>query len=294
MKKRLAIFAHFDRDNIVDDYVIYYLSKLHEFDCDTVFVSTSDLPLSEQNKIRQYCVAIIIKENVGYDFMSYKTGLLSSCVRYKDYDELILCNDSVYGPLFGLSEAFNAFDASPCDFWGITKSKEIAPHIQSYFLVFKKSVILSSALEDFFSTVSTLNSKTEIIERYEIGLTAFLRRRNFKYGSCVRRANLARRVKYFLCTIKSVNHVDNGHIPAIRAFARSVKRYFISIVIENSVNYTFLYWDYVLSSNAPFIKIALLRRQAEQASLDKQGLRLINSVSDYPVSLIIAHLRRTK
>ena len=41
--KRLAIFAHYDKDNIIDDYVIYYLKELKKSFETIIFVSYTDL-----------------------------------------------------------------------------------------------------------------------------------------------------------------------------------------------------------------------------------------------------------
>ena len=37
--KRAAVFAHYDKDKIIDDYVIYYLKSLKEIFDNIVFVS---------------------------------------------------------------------------------------------------------------------------------------------------------------------------------------------------------------------------------------------------------------
>ena len=29
--KRLAIFAHFDKNNVIDDYVVYYVNQLKKY-----------------------------------------------------------------------------------------------------------------------------------------------------------------------------------------------------------------------------------------------------------------------
>ena len=51
--KRLCVFAHWDRDNIIDDYVIYYLKALKQVVSTLVFVSDCDLPLKELEKLQK-------------------------------------------------------------------------------------------------------------------------------------------------------------------------------------------------------------------------------------------------
>ncbi len=298
----MAVFAHFDIDDVVDDYVVFYLQQLSVLCCDIVFVSTSNLSDTEKDKISKYCITIICKENSGYDFMSYKVGLFSSGIDYTNYDELLLCNDSVYGPLFDLSAVFSEMEKNTCDFWGITQNKEIKPHLQSYFLVFSKSVISSGAITDFFSDLHGLDNKREIIQKYEIGLTSFLYERNFKFRSFIESASFLKRLTCFSNTIYHLNHSPINRkqwrisraAKIIRNKVRNIKKYFLSIVIHNSINYTFFYWDYSLAQKSPFMKIALLRPRSQLVTSDSAVIRKIESCTDYPIDIILNHLQRTR
>jgi lipopolysaccharide biosynthesis protein len=54
VKKILAVFSHYDVDNIIDDYVVYYLLKLKEVVTDIIFVSTSMIGNSDKEKNFRY------------------------------------------------------------------------------------------------------------------------------------------------------------------------------------------------------------------------------------------------
>jgi len=85
-KKRLCIFAHYDRDNIIDEYVIHFLRNINAIDCEILFVSTSEsLQTDSVEKIKDFCVRIIIRKNISYDFGSWKTGLdsIDNIAQYK-------------------------------------------------------------------------------------------------------------------------------------------------------------------------------------------------------------------
>ena len=49
--KRVVIFAHYDKDNIVDDYVIYYLKALKEVASEIIFVSCNPILNNMTNTI---------------------------------------------------------------------------------------------------------------------------------------------------------------------------------------------------------------------------------------------------
>lgn len=182
--KRTVVFAHYDKDNIVDDYVIYYLKALKEICSCIIFVSCN--PIKNKDCLEGIADYIIDDKHNEYDFGSYKRGFFYLKENNLDTDELIFANDSCYGPVSPLQSVFEKM--SDCDFWGITKNKFgiknkkhcIRPHLQSYFLVFKKSVINSQCFYEFISSIKQETSKFDVITNYEIGLSEFLEKNNFK------------------------------------------------------------------------------------------------------------------
>ena len=174
--RQVCLFATYDRDGIVDDYVLYYLSKIQAAGMLCVLVTTRPFASkSELNKAAPFCTAIIERENIGLDFGSWRTALLIYPELY-NCQTLIFANDSVYGPMRDLGEITQKMLVSPCDFWGITESFEVYPHYQSYFLGFKRSVLDSPAFMRFQQRIALLADKRKIIGGYEVGLVAALRR----------------------------------------------------------------------------------------------------------------------
>jgi len=175
--RRLAIFAHYDADNRVRRYILYLLEQLHEECEDICFVSTSELPRSELDKLRGVCSEVMLKDNVGLDFGMWQHAL--ERLDLASYDELVLVNSSIFGPIRPLGPIFRRMDSVPCDFWGITDNVEIAWHLQSYFLVFKQQVLRSPAFARFWQSVLPYRDKDQVIRSYEVGLTIFLREAGF-------------------------------------------------------------------------------------------------------------------
>ena len=139
---KICIFSHFDKDNKVDNYVVAYLRELKTNQCDIVFVSTAEgLDKNELSKISSLCSQIIIKENIGYDFGSWSHGINECNDILNKYNKLIICNDSVYAPLFKFDTMFDKMNLSNLDAWSITDSHEISYHMQSYFIVFNKKIV---------------------------------------------------------------------------------------------------------------------------------------------------------
>lgn len=189
---KVAIFAHYDKKNIIDDYVIFYIKELQKIAKEVIFVSCCDLPKEELDKLDCYKIS---QKHEEYDFGSYKRGfnfakeknLLHNC------NELIFANDSCYGPFKPLDKIFNLMSVSDCDFWGMTKNrigfkklkngkvKDVyCPHIQSYFFVLKPQVFNSKTFDEFINSVKYEENKNDVILNYEIGLTKALEKSGFK------------------------------------------------------------------------------------------------------------------
>lgn len=55
------------------------------------------------------------------------------------------------------------------------------PHLQSYFLVLDKKVFTADYFKKFILGIERIKSKTEIIKRYEMGLSEMLRSHHVKW-----------------------------------------------------------------------------------------------------------------
>ena len=97
MKKRLVIFAHYDKDEVIDEYVVQYLRELKKFASDIVFVSDGYLKSDEIEKIQPLVSEVIAQKHREYDFGSYKIGFFLLNSKYKEKllncDEVIFAND---------------------------------------------------------------------------------------------------------------------------------------------------------------------------------------------------------
>ncbi len=74
------------------------------------------------------CDALLWKDLPGYDFSAYRLALTHLAAHSPGADVLVM-NDSVYGPFSDLREVF---DTAPWGLTGFTASNQRAAHIQSY------------------------------------------------------------------------------------------------------------------------------------------------------------------
>ncbi|MBR1753718.1 hypothetical protein IJ732_02690 [bacterium] len=182
--KRLAIFAHWDKDSLIEDYVLQYLKGLKSVAEKIIFVSDCDIKQLEQKKLDGLADYVIAKQHGEYDFGSYKRGFLYAQENnfLNDVNELILANDSCYAPLFPLEDMFNEM-SEKTNFWGIIKHSYCdREHLQSFFIVLDNNVFNSIAFRNFINSVCKQNSKWDVISKYEVGLTETLVSAKFSYS----------------------------------------------------------------------------------------------------------------
>jgi lipopolysaccharide biosynthesis protein len=180
----VCLFSHYDRQGLVEPYVLHHLQRLAEAGVLTIFVTTARLDRRAAAALAPTCAAIIERDNLGFDFGSWRTALLA-------YPQLLACetllfvNDSVYGPMSDLRPLLDRMAASGCDFWGVTESRQIAPHYQSYFLAFHRRCLRSRAFRDLFLEIDLLADKQQVIDRYEVTLYRRLAGAGLRGAACV-------------------------------------------------------------------------------------------------------------
>jgi lipopolysaccharide biosynthesis protein len=176
-ERPLCLFCSHDEKNIIKKSVFYYLNELKQAGFDIIFISTSN-SISEDDleKLSSSCIKIISRENRGYDFYGWKTGL-EQYPQYNLHAGLLLANDSVIGPLFDIRDIVTRLENCDADIIGMTNCFQVYPHLQSYFLYCKKCVVLSEEFTRFFQWIQVIELKIAIIRKYEIGFSRLLGRR---------------------------------------------------------------------------------------------------------------------
>ena len=185
MTNRLAILQQYDPAGGVPHYIREHLKGLRPVARRVVLVSNSSIAPEDLAATQQVCDEIIERPNTGWDFAGWRDALTSEDTG--NWDEIILTNSSVMGPLYPLKDIFAEMErrrsADPFDFWGMVLSRQKRLHLQSYFFVFSKGVVQSDAWRTFWQGVADIDEKDEVIRRYETGLTMALAKAGFRYAA---------------------------------------------------------------------------------------------------------------
>lgn len=192
VRARAAVYATFLPDGRVPERDLLYLRGLREVCDNIVFVANSPLLPGEDEKLRGLASAAVCRWHGGYDFGSWRIGLRTARERgWLAPDrcrELVFANSSCYAPVRPFPGMFRAMEKRRADFWGLTFNRQRSgtPHLQSFFLVFRRPVLDAGALEDFFAERPEHATRNEAIDRFEIQLTDHLRQRGFVPDAFVR------------------------------------------------------------------------------------------------------------
>lgn len=216
--RRVCLFAAYDIDGVVDDYVVAYLRELSRF-ADIYYLADGFVPDDELAKLAACTRGAWSRPHGAYDFGSIAilAGELVGWDVIETYDELIIANDSAY-LLRPLDELFARMDARDCDWWGMQATKrdverpagaEELPsevlsdaavramigrpewhqvnqlHVSSYLLCLRRPAFLEPDVRRLLAEVRPERRKSQVILKYEIGLSRILLAAGHRFATFV-------------------------------------------------------------------------------------------------------------
>lgn len=275
--KRAVVLAHFDRDGIVDPYVIAAVRAYRPLADTLVLVSASAGRLPDA--LRGSVDAFLPRDNVGYDFGSWQAG-----VRWlgepRRFDEILFVNDSAYGPLFDLGPALEHPSGQTADLWGMVMSSERGAHVQSWCFTMRRPILESTAFASFWKSVVPQPSKEDVVNRYEVGMSRFFEAAGVRVGALVDGRHEPPP------TIRETLHAAAGLGPAglwrhVRQLRRRGPPY----------NPSELFWRRLWNAGVPYLKAGILRRN--QYAIDpRRVLADVSRLNPEWGALITAHQAR--
>lgn len=253
--KKVCIFSHFDRDSVVRRYVFEYVRAIVSAGFSVMFVSTADrITPEDRERLEALGADIHIRENKGLDFGSWQYGM-ALLGDQEPARQLLLANDSVFGPLFDLKFMVDQMNGTDADFWGVTDSYEGGWHLQSYFLCFNENVIRSKAFRDFFARDFSTLPKQQVIVQGEVALSQALLLAGFTGMAS--------------CPYGALTEDKFGEL----------------------CNPTQHYWDELIETHrCPFVKLLLLRENPNGVENLHRWRDVIGRACDYDIALIEDYL----
>lgn len=207
MNNRIGILQVYAGTEGIEKYVYYLASELRKIVRTLVIVSNGVLSETDRGKIAGITPYLYEREDRGYDCGAFK-DTLENFVTWngiEQYKELILVNDSCYGPLYPFEEMFKEMDKNrnDLDFWAVTEQQayrsnpnfsinDIPYHIQPYFVVVRKRLLHSEIFRNFWSTLDVPNNYDDAVRNYELKFAAYFNKFGCKGGAYIDNSEFCR------------------------------------------------------------------------------------------------------
>lgn len=323
--KRLMIYFFYDKDGIVDDYVPYFLEKFKPYCEEICTVINGTVTEESKEKLKKYSSLVFERENIGFDSGAYKYAIEHyGYEKLREYDELILANFTMFGPIFSPQELFNTMEKRDCDFWGITKhpaidhflaETKVDDHIQSYFLVYKKNILCSKDFEEYWNTLQTATTYEEAIAFHELRTTKFFEERGYKSDTYINLEKYLSEIKNKPYYYSILRQVKEDRMPFIKRkifliennnYFNDIKGGFISLLeyLEKNSDYDLnMIYENIRRSNFVNLDISSIKKQYyrckilqyvlfhkrkhyhEKVEIYQNRLRLINFLEERKIEL---------
>lgn len=193
---RLGIFLTYDADGIIDNYIEEMLKDICKELSRLVIVCNGVLSSSGRRKLEKYSDEIMVRENIGFDFCAWKDAMFEyiGFSRIQEFDQLILFNDSFFGPVRSFKEVFDEMDGRDVDFWGLTVHGEVETvrnmcpygyrprYLQTYFMAFNKRLINDYSFLNYWKNIPVYSEFLEVGEKCSAVITKYFEDLGFSWG----------------------------------------------------------------------------------------------------------------
>ncbi|GAA5819218.1 MAG: rhamnan synthesis protein F [Methanobrevibacter sp. CfCl-M3] len=198
--KRVAIYFFYDKQGIVHDYVDYFLNDFKKNVDKIVIIVNGTLDGLNKEKLAKFG-EVLERENKGLDVGAYKHGINFLGSSISRYDELILLNNTIMGPIYPFKETFDRMDENlGIDFWGISKVGEIQlphhligtayygyypEHIQSHWIAIRSSLFNTKDWKKYWQEMPEITSYDMSVGRHETVFTHYFSDLGYKWNVSV-------------------------------------------------------------------------------------------------------------
>ena len=195
--KKALVYVIFESEARLQEYKLRFLQALAPLVDDVIVVVNGQLHDDDIDSLENYG-RVLTRDNKGYDTAAFREGIFAfGKEKLKDYDQLILVNDTNIGPMRDLSQVFQEMADKQLDFWGISFGEEqedvtkenpygyIPKHLQSYFLVIEKLMLNDDDFYEYWIHLTDTDSRDKAIGRHETRFTKYFADLGYRYDAVV-------------------------------------------------------------------------------------------------------------
>jgi len=278
--KRFGIYFFYDEIGKADDYVFIFLeAMLPRFEELLVIVNGK---LEEESRRRFDNLprtSVKTRVNQGFDVWAYKEGLENKgWDSLESFDEIVLMNFTIVGPVNSFVEMFETMDSRDVDFWGITEHhgskfepdfENIPRHLQSHFIAIRKRMHSSVEFRGYWENIEPIEGYWDSVLKHESRFTQRFESMGFKHEAYVDTSDLYDFYQYPLFN-NPVELIANRNCPIFKR-----KSFLVSA-------------DNYLQESANEIASELLHFLAKTGKYDLEKIRpnIIRSANQFDLSIV--------
>ena len=207
--KRLGIYLIYDRHKRIDRYIGYMLKELKTCVSSLVVVCNMEEIIQGEENIRPHADQVFFRKNIGFDAGGFKDALCTflGWDAVLQYDELVLVNDTMFGPFYPMADIFENMEKKPVDFWGLTtygerirRGTHVSENIESFFLVIRSKLLHNCCFCQYWESMPYYLSQEKAVWHYEYKFTEFFSQLGYTYDTLAdNRANDSANLKNNYC-----------------------------------------------------------------------------------------------
>ena len=190
--RRLVIYVIWDRRGDVEGYVAHALAGLRAHAAHILVVVNGALTDAGRATLEPLADEILVRENRGFDIWGHKHALDHLGSRIDEFDELILTNDTWFGPVRPYGPVFTRMDARPGDFWGMTDHAREEPnpftgegvlfyHLQSFWIAVRRRMFLSAQWRAYWQRLPEMPGYFDAVLQHEAVFTEHFADAGFRH-----------------------------------------------------------------------------------------------------------------
>ncbi|MBW8761701.1 MAG: hypothetical protein JF592_03835 [Microbacterium sp.] len=180
--KRLVIYVVYDRRGGVEEFVRYALQGMRSSAAHILAVVNGSLDAAGKVLLETVADEILVRPNEGFDIWAHKDALDHMGDRIAEFDEVLLTNDTWFGPVRPYAPVFERMDAQDVHFWGMTDHEweplnkftnegELPYHLQSFWIAVRKEMFLSPEWRAYWRDLPAMPSYFDAVLKHEIQFT---------------------------------------------------------------------------------------------------------------------------
>ncbi|WP_431795786.1 rhamnan synthesis F family protein [Microbacterium enclense] len=195
--RRLVVYVVYDRRGGVDEYVVHALAGLREHAARILVVVNGKLTPEGRARLEPVSDEVLVRDNVGFDIWAHKEALEHVGAGLSEFDEVVLTNDTWFGPVRPFGAVFERMDALEIDFWGMTDhsaedwhmftgSAGVPHHLQSFWIAVRRSMFTSERWARYWQDLPEMPGYRDAVLGHELVFTSVFRDAGFVDGVAFR------------------------------------------------------------------------------------------------------------